>query len=125
MFATSKPPLLRAHSSTCGSRSQGLLQLQTHCSLCCDAGLLNELVSFDTATGAVRSLSPLPYGAGDVELVALPNNRLLAIGGLVEAAAGDVQVGWTADHMHALLGCYYLLSPCSAARLPAPCWPGY
>lgn len=55
------------------------------------AGLLNELVSLDPPTASVRTLAPLPYGAGNVALLTLPNGRLLAIGGTVDASAG-VQV---------------------------------
>ena len=49
-------------------------------------------MGLDTSSGQVRSLAPLPYGSGDVELVALPSNRLLAIGGLLETNS-TVQVG--------------------------------
>ena len=70
---------------------------------CCTAGqLLNELVAFNTTTGVVSTLSPLPYGSGDVELVALPNSRLLAIGGLLETgtSASNIQVSLLAARCH-------------------------
>lgn len=56
-----------------------------------DGTPLNDLLSFDTATGEVKSLSPMPYGSGDVELVSTPGGSLISIGGIGNTSNPAVQ----------------------------------
>ncbi|KAL4425842.1 hypothetical protein ABPG75_009858 [Micractinium tetrahymenae] len=56
-----------------------------------DGSLLNELIAYEPSTGGVKTLSPLAYGSGDVELVALPSGSLLSIGGIANTSTPGVQ----------------------------------
>lgn len=56
-----------------------------------EGALLNEMLSFEAATGTVKALSPLAYGSGDVELVALPGGSLLSIGGIGNTSVAGIQ----------------------------------
>ncbi|KAL4445772.1 hypothetical protein ABPG77_008971 [Micractinium sp. CCAP 211/92] len=56
-----------------------------------DGALLNELIAYEPATGEVKTFSPLAYGSGDVELVALPNGSLLSIGGITNTSTPGLQ----------------------------------
>eukprot|EP01025_Chloroclados_australasicus_P044588 TRINITY_DN4843_c0_g2_i2.p1 TRINITY_DN4843_c0_g2~~TRINITY_DN4843_c0_g2_i2.p1 ORF type:complete len:744 (-),score=133.45 TRINITY_DN4843_c0_g2_i2:407-2638(-) len=42
---------------------------------------LDEFVAFDTVSGSLKQLAPMPHARGDFALVALPNDRLLVMGG--------------------------------------------
>ncbi len=84
-----------------------------------DGALLNELIAYEPATGEVKTFSPLAYGSGDVELVALPNGSLLSIGGITNTSTPGLQ----ASEAGPLTSCSILGMASHPFFNPMPCEP--